>query len=354
MAWLAIPVATLNARYNARGVVAGVVWTGAIMVAVTLGIHPQVIAHQPARLLVPLSLLAGVTLLTGALARSDLKYRAAAAIDSLTGLFNRRALTQHADELLDPHSPIAVVIGDLDHFKQINDRHGHAVGDAILRQIADTLRTTLRTVDDIIPLRRRANFVMLLPAANEDGALATAERLRVAVAGCATIRRSRLTMSFGVGLGDGGQAGLDELLSAADRALHQAKTEGRAPRLREHRVRQDTAPRPDTRCRPTGCGREARRRRRRRDPPRRRATPAGAFAAARRMFLDCRRVDMTRPRSGARDSAPRCAAGAVTREQLLGEVLVSLSHGHCSRRQTEPSRPPRRRADPRGLPRVCA
>ena len=130
--WLAIPAVTLSARFNTRGVVAGVLWTAAIMIAVTVGVNPTVIADSPQRLLVPLTLLTGVAMLSTALMRSDVKHRAAAAVDPLTGLFNRQALTLRAAELIEQshviQTPMGLMIGDLDHFKKVNDRHGHLVG----------------------------------------------------------------------------------------------------------------------------------------------------------------------------------------------------------------------------------
>jgi diguanylate cyclase (GGDEF)-like protein len=227
--WLAIPAATLSARFNARGVVAGVVWTAATMIAVTVGVNPTVIAHTPQRLLVPLTLLAGVTILSSALMRSDVKHRAAAAIDPLTGLFNRQALTLRAAELVEQarvtETPVAVMIGDLDHFKDVNDLHGHMVGDQVLREVANTLRTTLRTFDYIYRYGGE-EFVILLPGSERADALATAERLRVAVAGSQPAGL-RTTMSIGISVSDGDSASLDDLLIAADRALYGAKADGR-------------------------------------------------------------------------------------------------------------------------------
>jgi diguanylate cyclase (GGDEF)-like protein len=184
--WLAIPAATLSARFNTRGVVAGVVWTAGIMIVVTLGVDPAAIERNPERLLVPLTLLAGVTLLSTALMHSDVKHRAAAAVDPLTGLFNRQALTLRAAELVEQarvtQTPLAVIIGDLDHFKNVNDRQGHLVGDDVLREVSNILRTTLRTFDYIYRYGGE-EFVVLLPGNEQADAVATAERLRVAVAG---------------------------------------------------------------------------------------------------------------------------------------------------------------------------
>ena len=227
--WLAIPAATLSARFNTRGVIAGVVWTVAIMIAVTVGVNPTVIADSPQHLLVPLTVLVGVTLLTTALMHSDVKHRAAAAIDPLTGLFNRQSLTLRAAELIEQarvtQTPMALMIGDLDHFKEVNDRHGHLVGDDVLRDIANILRTTLRTFDYIYRYGGE-EFVILLPGTGEATAVATAKRLRAAVAGSQAAGLD-MTMSFGVSVSNCQETTLDDLLIAADRALYGAKADGR-------------------------------------------------------------------------------------------------------------------------------
>lgn len=314
IAWLAIPAATLHARFNTRGVLAGVAWTAVIMLAVTVGVHPSQVAADPAELLVPMSLLVGVTLLTGALKRSDVEHRAAAALDPLTGLFNRRALMQRGGQLIDealaPGRPLAVVIADLDHFKHVNDRYGHAAGDAVLRATADTLRSELRGVDYIYRYGGE-EFVMLLPGADAAGAKATAERLRIAVA------QSRpagveVTMSFGVAVEDRPDTDLDRLLSAADTALYQAKAEGR------NLVCVTTPRRPVGLAAPASAARK-------RPEAGQGATRATAFTAARRMYLQGRRVDMQELAAelGVSDETLRGWLG--DREQVLSEIIVSLS-----------------------------
>jgi len=318
--WLAIPAATLGARFNARGVVAGVVWTAAIMVAVTVGVNPAPVAHSPQRLLVPLALLAGVTLLTTALMRSDIKHRAAAAVDPLTGLFNRNALELRAAELIAQSQasglPIAAVIGDLDLFKEVNDRHGHLIGDRVLRDVANTLRTTLRTFDYIYRYGGE-EFVVLLPGNDESAALATAERLRLAVA-VSSPAGLEMTMSFGVGVSDAPQTELEHLLTAADRALYCAKAEGR-DRVCVGRASDAisvSAPQPSLAARAArlhGEGDVAQ------------ATPAGAFAAARGMYLMGQRLDMSVLAAQLGVSGATLRKWCGERDQLLGEVLGSLS-----------------------------
>lgn len=319
--WLAIPAATLSARFNIRGVVAGVVWTAAIMVAATVGVNPAPIAQSPQRLLVPLTLLAGVTLLTMGLMRSDIKHRAAAAVDPLTGLFNRNALKLRAAELIAQAkasgTPIAAVIGDLDHFKEINDRNGHLMGDRVLREVANTLRTTLRTFDYIYRYGGE-EFVVLLPGNDEAGALATAERLRLAVARSSPAGFD-MTMSFGVGVSNEAETGLEQLLTAADRALYCAKAEGR-DRVCLGRASDAVSVRAPQ---ASLAARAARLQDDGHDVAQ--ATPAGAFAAARGIYLMGRRVDMQVLAAQLGVSSATLFKWCGERDQLLGEVLASLS-----------------------------
>jgi diguanylate cyclase (GGDEF)-like protein len=323
--WLALPASTLAARFGTRGVVAGVIWTLAIMVAASVGVNPAVVAASPARLLVPVTLLAGVTLLSTGLMRSDVKHRAASLIDPLTGLFNRQALTLRGAELVEQarvtDTPIAVMIGDLDHFKRVNDRHGHLVGDEVLREVANTLRTTLRTLDHVYRYGGE-EFVVLLPGNGRADALAGAERLRLAVAGSHPAGLG-MTMSFGVGLSNGHDAGFDELLFAADRALYRAKAAGRDC------VRFGAAQSavPITSEEASSAALEARTERLPNGAPATPATPASAFAAAQRMFLRGQRVEMQPLADAMRVSVEKLYAWCGQRDQLLGEIIVSLFEG---------------------------
>ncbi len=229
IAWLVIPAATLAARFGRRGVAVGVAWTALVMAATTVVVNGEPIWNAPQRLAAPLTLLACVVILTMGLMRSDVEHRAAAAIDPLTGVFNRDALARRAAELIEQarvmHSPVAVLMGDLDHFKEVNDEHGHHVGDAALREVAATMRATLRTFEHVYRYGGE-EFVVLMPGANLEGAAAGAERLREAVSE-ARPAGIPVTISFGVSVSDSGDAGVDALLRAADTALYRAKAEGR-------------------------------------------------------------------------------------------------------------------------------
>jgi diguanylate cyclase (GGDEF)-like protein/PAS domain S-box-containing protein len=159
--------------------------------------------------------------------------RQAIACDHLTGLANRRAFFEAAEvELLrwvrSPR-PLSVVMIDADHFKAVNDRHGHAAGDAVLRHLAAALSSTFRDVDVVARIGGE-EFAVLLPGATLEGAEALAWQLcrrfasqAVEMAGA----RIACTVSAGVASMAPGTAGIDGLLNDADAALYAAKANGR-------------------------------------------------------------------------------------------------------------------------------
>jgi diguanylate cyclase (GGDEF)-like protein len=153
--------------------------------------------------------------------------------DFLTGLANRRHLIHLADAELARAQrsgrPFSLLMLDVDHFKAVNDTHGHEVGDLVLQTVAATARETLRSIDTVGRLGGE-EFAIVLPECDTAGALETAERLRVAVARAATStsgREIRVTISVGVASVAEGLAGIDALFTRADRALYEAKRGGR-------------------------------------------------------------------------------------------------------------------------------
>lgn len=159
--------------------------------------------------------------------------RRLARTDGLTGLLNRRALLADGiDSLRACHrqqQPFALLLLDVDHFKQINDRWGHLVGDEVLRHFAAVLAGTVRGRHHLLGRYGGEEFVLLLPgaAASEAQQLATAirEALRAAPAPLPE-GGAQVTTSIGVAQAHGGVA-LAPLLAAADAALYRAKAEGR-------------------------------------------------------------------------------------------------------------------------------
>jgi diguanylate cyclase (GGDEF)-like protein len=154
-----------------------------------------------------------------------------ALVDGLTGLANRRAAADalHAEvaraERLE--TPLSVVLADLDGFKDVNDAHGHAVGDEVLRSFAAVLRETLRD-SDVAGRWGGEEFLLLLPGAEEEGAVLLAERVRIAFAsrGIPRVGGLRVTASFGVAE-YAGETRSEQLVAAADGALYRAKGAGK-------------------------------------------------------------------------------------------------------------------------------
>ncbi|WP_051971416.1 sensor domain-containing diguanylate cyclase [Massilia sp. 9096] len=153
--------------------------------------------------------------------------------DHLTGVANRRAFFEAAELELTRNRrqprPTALIVLDADHFKCINDRHGHPGGDAVLRQLGHLLMATFRQVD-VVARVGGEEFAVLLPSCDLDGALAVAERLRALVARQAVAfedARIEYTISAGVAACDGEALNLETLMKRADRALYVAKAGGR-------------------------------------------------------------------------------------------------------------------------------
>lgn len=153
--------------------------------------------------------------------------RRAADIDFLTGLSNRRALEavlgREAEAASRYQQPLSLLLIDADHFKRVNDTHGHDAGDAVLREIAAIMRSECRQCD--FPARWGGEeFVLLLPGTDAESAFAFAERVRERMAGHEFPFVGRQTISIGVSVFRG-EAG--EMIGRADNALYQAKQDGR-------------------------------------------------------------------------------------------------------------------------------
>jgi two-component system cell cycle response regulator len=152
--------------------------------------------------------------------------------DPLTGLYNQRYLLRHLRGLLNASRDheVAVLMMDVDHFKQVNDDYGHAAGDRALRAIADTLRASTRVFDSLARYGGE-EFVVVMPGSNPDEAVAAAERLRAAVEAMTFApepgRLCHLSVSIGVACGGTGTETPDALLHCADVALYAAKRAGR-------------------------------------------------------------------------------------------------------------------------------
>ena len=159
---------------------------------------------------------------------------ALAVTDELTGLYNRRYFDRHLALMLakaqEQQRDMALMLIDMDYFKSVNDTHGHAVGDAVLREFSDRLRRNIRGVDLACRFGGE-EFVVLMPDTDFGQAQLVAERVRAAVAERAfdtdAGRALTVTVSVGVALNEGAGDTPDELLKRTDIALYRAKREGR-------------------------------------------------------------------------------------------------------------------------------
>ena len=148
-----------------------------------------------------------------------------AATDGLTGLANRRTFERQVRALLRQRTPFALVVADLDNFKQVNDTYGHDAGDRALRLFAQVTQASLRD-DDILGRWGGEEFVFALPDLDREQAVGVFERVRTKLAAAHTGDHPRFTASFGVTDSEEG-LNLEQLMRAADSGLYQSKTEGR-------------------------------------------------------------------------------------------------------------------------------
>jgi two-component system cell cycle response regulator len=152
--------------------------------------------------------------------------------DPLTGFYNQRYLMRHLHGLreLAPTNGVAVMMIDVDHFKQVNDRWGHPVGDRALQSIAETLRGRIRVFDSIARYGGE-EFAVVMPGIGAPEAVQAAERLRSAIEDMPFAPESglthKLTISIGVAATEKRLWTPERLLQGADAALYEAKRAGR-------------------------------------------------------------------------------------------------------------------------------
>ena len=176
--------------------------------------------------------------------RNEAASMAAARTDSLTGIANRATFLENAERVLQrcrhDGAPVSVMMFDLDRFKAVNDRHGHAVGDAVIRKFCDAAAAALRP-SDVFGRMGGEEFAVVLPGSSVEAAAVRTDRIRVSFAeSCRMLgdRHVDATVSAGVAGSSNAEASLDALLQYADAALYGAKTEGR------NRVKRADQPQP--------------------------------------------------------------------------------------------------------------
>ncbi len=153
-----------------------------------------------------------------------------ASTDGLTGLLNRRALMESGNQLIKQAnkrgSPLAIVLLDLDNFKEINDTYGHQAGDVVLRSVGQRLRQTLRD-EDVLGRYGGDEFAVFLPGVDLGDACQVAKRVRAEISAIVPMSSQpglRLSASLGVyAVVINGAVGIDDMIRYADQALYRAK-----------------------------------------------------------------------------------------------------------------------------------
>jgi diguanylate cyclase (GGDEF)-like protein len=189
---------------------------------------------HPAELLARLGVHLRLRQLRNELREKNLQLERLSVTDSLTGLRNRRFvdwfLAREFERVHRHGNALSVLLADLDHFKQVNDRYGHAAGDAALRYVGSVLLEQTR-MTDVCARWGGEEFLMALAQVPLEGAIALAERQRAAIEAAPLElpdgQRIELTISIGVAAALPTHATAADLLAAADRALYEAKGAGR-------------------------------------------------------------------------------------------------------------------------------
>jgi diguanylate cyclase (GGDEF)-like protein len=197
-------------------------------VALLNNAHP--ILSDPLPMVAIAAMQAGVTIASIVLTKAELSHRKASIVDPLTGLLNRQGLPDRFEELRQrarlSAAPITLVLFDLDHFKLVNDLHGHDVGDRVLRDVADVIRQTLRRFELVYRIGGE-EFLILLPGMAEWEGVHVAEQLRQAIGRLGLLTEIGITASFGVSDTTGDDIDFEQLYRRTDEALYLAKRGGR-------------------------------------------------------------------------------------------------------------------------------
>jgi diguanylate cyclase (GGDEF)-like protein len=226
--WMTVPVGMTAARFRRQvTIAAGAIGLG-LMAAATAAVDPGSVS-PPTYLIVTVALMVSVVCIADALQEAELNYRTESVLDPLTGVLNRKSLGLRFTELHEQarltDGSICLIAADLDNFKQINDVHGHARGDAALRDAAYELRKGLRNFELLYRLGGE-EFLIVLPGIHLSAGARLAERLRQSVEQSSPAGL-QLTISLGVAAASGEAAEFRTLFEAADAALYRAKQLGK-------------------------------------------------------------------------------------------------------------------------------
>ncbi len=229
LALLCWPAAGVAGRFRSLPVLVGTGFAVVLVVGCEFAADTQAVLDVPLRVPLLVGAILCVVSLVMALRESDVEHRGAAVVDGLTGLLNRGALHRRVAELeaqsAKRPAPAAVAVIDIDFFKLVNDRYGHAAGDEILREVGALLRAELRAYDQAYRLGGE-EFAVLLPGATLAEAVSRAEQLRAAVESHETT--VPVTASIGVAATAPGEAfNWERQFEHADRELYAAKRAGR-------------------------------------------------------------------------------------------------------------------------------
>ncbi len=226
---IVIPTAFAATRFRFRVTILATVIPIVMLLIVTFGLNFQKTLDHPAWLLVAIDVIVGVSAACQALFGAEQHHRKSAILDPLTGLLNRQGLERRFDELAEQarlmNARVSVLMCDLDHFKAINDSHGHAAGDAVLRDVAYELRKQLRSFELIYRIGGE-EFLVVLPGASAVAARSLGEKLCAATRSCCSNGLS-VTLSVGTATLHGQEVQFRRMFEAADRALYNAKRGGR-------------------------------------------------------------------------------------------------------------------------------
>jgi diguanylate cyclase (GGDEF)-like protein len=229
LALIVVPTAFAATRFRFRVTIVATVIPIVELLIVTFGLNFHKTLAHPAWLIIAVDVVIGVSAAAQALFGAEVQHRKSAVLDPLTGLLNRQGLERRFEELAEQarlmNAPVSVLMCDLDHFKAINDSHGHAAGDAVLRDIAYELRKQLRSFELIYRIGGE-EFLVVLPGASMSAAVALGDKLCEATRNCRSQGLS-LTLSVGAAMLRGSEVNFRRMFEDADRALYCAKRDGR-------------------------------------------------------------------------------------------------------------------------------